>query len=89
MTNKKDTIQKARSLRKQIKGINLPLSIQLVKQRYNRLKFFDILTQAGFNWNVVIQGYCSCDGAPYGYYNIYKGVQYRGQIKFDCCGLII
>jgi len=89
MTNKKQRTIKAKSLRLAVKGLILPQSIQLVKNISDEFKFLDLLKTYGFTYDETITGHCPSDGAPEGYYSVFKNNQLKGKIYFDCCGIYI
>ena len=88
---KKKIIRTAREIRKQIKGLSLPVSKKLAKCYLEGLEadFLDILRQNGFTYEAVTKSYCPYDFQPLGYYIIYKDEKEKGKINFDCCGLYL
>ena len=89
MTRKKQRTAKARILRRRVKGLNLPQSIQLVKAMSDSLAFLDLLKGYGFQYEDTVTGHCPSDGAPEGYYTVVKNNVPAGRIPFNCCGIYI
>jgi len=89
MTKKKQRTIKARTLRHAVKGITLPQSVQLIKNISDTFRFLDLLKSYGFVYDDTITGHCPSDGAPEGYYSVFKNNQLKGKISFDCCGIYI
>lgn len=87
MTLKKMRNQKARDLRKNVKGLTLPMSKKIVAIYDDTIQTLNYLRNNGFNVFVVTNSHCSLDGSPLGKYNIYKNNQYCGYLNFDCCGI--
>ena len=89
MTRKKQRTAKARILRRIVKGITLPQSVQLIKVMSNELDFISLLRGFGFTMDYVVTGHCPSDGAPEGYYAVSKNNIPTGRIPFNCCGIAI
>ena len=89
MTNKKQRTAKARTLRRMVKGLTLPQSIQLVKAVSDTFMFLDLLKGYGFRYEETVTGHCPSDGAPEGYYAVIKNDVPVGWVPFNCCGIYI
>jgi len=89
MTNKKQRTLRARTLRRMVKGVTLPQSIQLVKTVSDTFMFLDLLKLYGFQYDDVVTGHCPPDGGPEGYYSVSKNNVPVGRIPFNCCGIYI
>jgi len=89
LTNKKQRILKAKTLRRMIKGLTLPQSVQLVKAMSSELKFLELLKGYGFLFDSTVTGHCLSDGAPEGYYLVFKNNVPAGKIPFNCCGIYV
>lgn len=88
---KKKLIRTAKEIRKQIKGLSLPVSKKLAKCYLEGLEsdFLCILRENGFTYKTITNGYCPYDNQPLGHYVIYKNKKEKGKINFDCCGLYL
>lgn len=89
MTNKKQRTIRAKSLRRMVKGVTLPQSIQLVRAMSNELDFISLLKGYGFSTEYVVTGHCPSDGGPEGYYAVTKNNILVGRVPFNCCGIYI
>lgn len=89
MTLKKQRTLKARTLRRMVKGVTLPQSIQLVKAVSDIFMFLDLLKSYGFRYDDIVTCHCPSDGAPEGYYAVTKNNIPVGRIPFNCCGIYI
>ena len=89
MTRKKQRTCEAKTLRRMVKGVTLPQSVQLVKAMSDTFAFLDLLKRYGFQYGEVVTGYCPSDHGPEGYYSVLKNNIPAGKIPFNCCGIYI
>jgi len=89
VTRKKQRTCEAKTLRRMVKGVTLPQSVQLVKAMSDTFAFLDLLKRYGFQYGEVVTGYCPSDHGPEGYYSVLKNNIPAGKIPFNCCGIYI